>query len=218
MDTGVVRQRLDVIASLYPEAHCELHHTNVFELTIAVLLSAQCTDRTVNAVTHGLFARYRTPADYIAIPLVQLEQDIQRIGLYRNKAKHIQQLCHLLLTQYDGQIPATREQLMQLPGVGRKTANVILSTGFRIPAIAVDTHVERVSKRLGIAHADDSVWRVEQRLMHHVPQEQWGVTHHRLVLFGRYRCKARQPQCPDCPLHRDCDEGQRRMGSHPVSP
>ncbi|SEG09887.1 endonuclease III [Paenibacillus sp. UNC499MF] len=206
-----VRHILDTIGEMFPDAHCELNHSNPFELTIAVLLSAQCTDETVNKVTQTLFQKYKTPEDYLAVPLEELEQDIRRIGLYRNKAKNIQKLCQLILERYDGQIPTTHEQLVELPGVGRKTANVVVSNAFGVPAIAVDTHVERVSKRLGLAGKDDSVLEVEKKLMRKVPREEWTLTHHRLIFFGRYHCKAQSPKCDICPLLDICPEGKRRM-------
>lgn len=202
---------LRVIGEMFPDAHCELHHSNPFELTIAVLLSAQCTDETVNKVTATLFQKYRTPDDYLNVPLEELEGDIRRIGLFRNKAANIQKLCRLLIDDYGGDIPREHEELTKLPGVGRKTANVVVSNAFGVPAIAVDTHVERVSKRLGIAKADDSVLEVEKKLMKLVPRELWTETHHRLIFFGRYHCKAQNPQCPVCPLLDVCKEGKQRM-------
>ncbi len=211
MNQKQVRHILDTIAEMFPDAHCELHHSNPFELTIAVLLSAQCTDETVNKVTPSLFHKYKRPEDYLAVPLEELEQDIRRIGLFRNKAKHIQKLCQLLLDKFDGQIPEAHEDLVELPGVGRKTANVVVSNAFGVPAIAVDTHVERVSKRLGLAGWDDSVLEVEKKLMKRVPREEWTQTHHRLIFFGRYHCKAQNPQCEVCPLLDLCREGKKRM-------
>ncbi|RIX53549.1 endonuclease III [Paenibacillus nanensis] len=202
---------LDIIAEMFPDAHCELNHENPFELTIAVLLSAQCTDETVNKVTASLFQKYKTPHDYLAVPLEELEQDIRRIGLFRSKASNIQKLCRILIDKYEGEVPETHEGLTELPGVGRKTANVVMSNAFGVPAIAVDTHVERVSKRLGIAKPDDTVLAVEQKLMKLVPRDEWTLTHHRLIFFGRYHCKAQSPQCPICPLLDVCKEGQRRM-------
>ncbi|WP_240413829.1 endonuclease III [Paenibacillus periandrae] len=211
MNKKQARSILDIMASMFPDAHCELNHTNAFELTIAVLLSAQCTDETVNKVTASLFQKYKRPEDYVAVPLDELEQDIRRIGLFRNKAKHIQALCRMVLEKYDGSIPEKHEQLVELPGVGRKTANVVVSNAFGVPAIAVDTHVERVSKRLGMASEDDSVLEVEKKLMKLVPKEEWTDTHHRLIFFGRYHCKAQNPQCSICPLLDVCREGKKRM-------
>jgi endonuclease-3 len=206
-----VRHILDTIAEMFPDAHCELTHANPFELTIAVLLSAQCTDETVNKVTKDLFAKYKEPQDYLSVTIEELQQDIKRIGLYRNKAKHIQQLCKLLLEEYNGEIPTEHAELVKLPGVGRKTANVVVSNAFGVPAIAVDTHVERVSKRLGLAGKDDSVLQVEQKLMKQVPKDEWTMTHHRLIFFGRYHCKAQSPQCEICPLLDMCKESKSRM-------
>ncbi|ALS27831.1 endonuclease III [Paenibacillus sp. 32O-W] len=208
-----MRHILDTIADMFPDARCELNHRNPFELTIAVLLSAQCTDETVNKVTAHLFEKYKKPEDYLAVPVEELEQDIRRIGLFRSKAANIQKLCRILIDKYGGEVPREHAQLTELPGVGRKTANVVVSNAFGVPAIAVDTHVERVSKRLGIAKPDDSVLEVEKRLMKLVPREEWTLTHHRLIFFGRYHCKAQNPQCPVCPLLDICKEGQRRMKS-----
>jgi len=206
-----MRHILDIVAEMFPDAHCELHHNNPFELTIAVLLSAQCTDETVNKVTVSLFQKYKTPADYLAVPVEELEQDIRRIGLFRSKAANIQKLSRILIDKYEGEVPERHEQLVELPGVGRKTANVVVSNAFGVPAIAVDTHVDRVSKRLGFAKPDDTVLEVEKKLMKLVPQEEWTITHHRLIFFGRYHCKAQNPQCPVCPLLDLCKEGKKRM-------
>ncbi|AUS27127.1 endonuclease III [Paenibacillus sp. P2(2022)] len=211
MNAATARHILDTIGTMFPDAHCELNHDNAFELTIAVLLSAQCSDQMVNKVTADLFHKYKSPEDYLAVPLEELEQDIRRIGLYRNKAKHIHNLCRILIDQYGGEIPSEHDQLVKLPGVGRKTANVVVSTAFDVPAIAVDTHVERVSKRLGFAGWDDSVLEVEKKLMKRVPRDEWSVTHHRLIFFGRYHCKAQNPQCQVCPLLDVCREGKKRM-------
>lgn len=216
MTQKLVRHILDTIGELFPDAHCELRHSNPFELTIAVLLSAQCTDETVNKVTLDLFQKYKRPEDYLAVPLTELEQDIRRIGLFRNKASNIQKLCQLLLDKFEGEIPEKHEHLVELPGVGRKTANVVVSNAFGVPAIAVDTHVERVSKRLGLVGWDDSVLEVEKKLMKKVPREEWTQTHHRLIFFGRYHCKAQNPQCTICPLLDNCREGKKRMKPSPT--
>ncbi|ALP38738.1 endonuclease III [Paenibacillus sp. IHB B 3084] len=211
MNAATARHILDTIGTMFPDAHCELNHDNAFELTIAVLLSAQCSDQMVNKVTADLFQKYKTPEDYLAVPIEELEQDIRRIGLYRNKAKHIHNLCRILIDQYGGEIPSEHDELVKLPGVGRKTANVVVSTAFNVPAIAVDTHVERVSKRLGFAGWDDSVLEVEKKLMKRVPRDEWSLTHHRIIFFGRYHCKAQNPQCQVCPLLDVCREGKKRM-------
>ncbi|AZQ48373.1 endonuclease III [Bacillus sp. GX] len=206
-----IRYCLDTMADMYPEAHCELIHDNPFELVIAVALSAQCTDALVNKVTKNLFQKYKTPEDYLSVSLEELQQDIRSIGLYRNKAKNIQKLCQLLLDDYNGKVPEDRDELTKLPGVGRKTANVVVSVAYGIPAIAVDTHVERVSKRLAICRWKDSVLEVEKTLMKKIPMDEWSVTHHRMIFFGRYHCKAQRPQCEECPLLEVCREGKKRM-------
>lgn len=206
-----IRFCLDQMAEMFPTAHCELVHRNPFELVIAVALSAQSTDILVNKVTAQLFEKYKTPDDYIAVPLEELQNDIRRLGLFRNKAKNIQKMSQLLIDEYDRQVPREREELMKLPGVGRKTANVVVSVAFGEPAIAVDTHVERVSKRLGICRWKDSVLEVEKTLMKKIPKEEWSDTHHRLIFFGRYHCKAQNPECPSCPLLDLCREGKKRM-------
>lgn len=206
-----IRYSLDKMGEMFPEAHCELVHANPFELVIAVALSAQCTDVLVNKVTKGLFEKYKTPEDYLAVPLEELQQDIRSIGLFRNKANNIQKLCRMLLDEYGGEVPADRDDLIKLPGVGRKTANVVVSVAFGEPAIAVDTHVERVSKRLGFCRWKDSVLEVEKTIMKKVPKEEWSVTHHRMIFFGRYHCKAQNPQCDSCPLLDVCREGKKRM-------
>ncbi|WP_062356438.1 endonuclease III [Bacillus kwashiorkori] len=205
-----IRFCLDEMGKMFPEAHCELNHKNPFELVIAVVLSAQCTDALVNKVTKNLFEKYHTPHDYLNVSLEELQNDIRSIGLFRNKAKNIQKLCQILLEKYDGQVPKTREELMELPGVGRKTANVVMSVAFGVPAIAVDTHVERVSKRLAICRWKDTVLEVENTLMKKVPKEEWSITHHRMIFFGRYHCKAQSPKCLECPLLEICREGKKR--------
>ncbi|MBB5323360.1 endonuclease-3 [Anoxybacillus tepidamans] len=206
-----IRECLDKMGEMFPAAHCELVHRNPFELLIAVVLSAQCTDALVNKVTKQLFEKYKTPEDYVSVPLEELQQDIRSIGLYRNKAKNIQKLCAMLIEQYNGQVPNDRDELMKLPGVGRKTANVVVSVAFGVPAIAVDTHVERVSKRLGFCRWKDSVLEVEETLMRKIPKEEWSITHHRMIFFGRYHCKAQAPKCDVCPLLDLCREGKKRM-------
>ncbi|CEG27622.1 endonuclease III [Bacillus sp. B-jedd] len=206
-----IRFCLDEMGRMFPDAHCELNHKNPFELVIAVALSAQCTDVLVNKVTNSLFQKYQTPQDYLVVSLEELQNDIRSIGLFRNKAKNIQKLCQMLLDSYEGEVPSDRDELTKLPGVGRKTANVVVSVAYGIPAIAVDTHVERVSKRLGICRWKDSVLEVEKTLMKKVPMEEWSITHHRMIFFGRYHCKAQNPQCPTCPLLDVCREGKKRM-------
>ncbi|MFM2574989.1 endonuclease III [Staphylococcus warneri] len=203
-------EMIDVIADMFPDAECELRHDNAFELTIAVLLSAQCTDILVNKVTKSLFAKYKTPEDYLNVSDEELQSNIKSIGLYRNKAKNIKKLCQSLLDKFDGEIPQTNQELESLAGVGRKTANVVMSVAFNEPSLAVDTHVERVSKRLGINRWKDNVRQVEDRLCSVIPKERWNKSHHQLIFFGRYHCLARKPKCDICPLFNDCREGQKR--------
>ncbi|SFJ99642.1 DNA-(apurinic or apyrimidinic site) lyase /endonuclease III [Halobacillus dabanensis] len=206
-----IRYCLDIFEEMFPEAECELTHQNPFELLVAVVLSAQATDALVNKVTPQLFEKYKTPEDYISVPLEELQEDIKRIGLYRNKAKNIKKLSQTLVEKFGGEVPSTQKDLESLAGVGRKTANVVASVAFDEPAIAVDTHVERVSKRLGICRWKDSVLEVEKTLMRKVPVDEWSVTHHRMIFFGRYHCKAQRPNCEECPLLSLCREGQKRM-------
>jgi len=160
---------LDEMEQMFPDAHCELVHENPFELLVATLLSAQCTDVLVNKVTKNLFQKYKKPEDYLAVSIEELQTDIRSIGLFRNKAKNIQALSRQLIELYNGEVPPDRDLLTTFPGVGRKTANVVVSVAFDIPAIAVDTHVERVSKRLGLCRWKDSVLQVEETLMKKTP-------------------------------------------------
>lgn len=206
-----IRYCLDTMGEMFPTAHCELIHQNPFQLLIAVLLSAQTTDVNVNRVTVHLFQKYTTPEDFLSVTLEELQQDIRSIGLYRTKAKNIQKLCDKLINDFDGVVPRTRDELMQFPGVGRKTANVVMSVAFGVPAIAVDTHVERVAKRLAFCRWKDSVLQVEETLMKKIPEEEWSVSHHRFIFFGRYHCKATNPNCVECPLLTVCREGKKRM-------
>ncbi|UOQ93548.1 endonuclease III [Halobacillus shinanisalinarum] len=206
-----IRECLDVFEDMFPDAECELTHKNPFELLVAVVLSAQATDALVNKVTPQLFKKYKSPEDYLAVPLEELQHDIKSIGLYRNKAKNIQKLSHTLIDKFNGKVPSTKQELESLAGVGRKTANVVASVAFDEPAIAVDTHVERVSKRLAICRYKDSVLEVEKTLMRQLPKEEWSDTHHRMIFFGRYHCKAQRPNCEECQLLHLCREGQKRM-------
>ena len=202
---------LEEFARMFPDAHCELVHENAFELLVATLLSAQCTDVLVNRVTADLFQKYKQPEDYLAVDIEELQNDIRSIGLYRNKAKNIQALSAMLIEKFDGEVPADRDTLTTFPGVGRKTANVVVSNAFGIPAMAVDTHVERVAKRLGMNRWKDSPLIVEEKIMRWTPMEKWTDTHHQIIFFGRYHCKAQNPACSECPLLPLCREGKKRM-------
>lgn len=211
-----IRRCLDVMADMYPDAHCELYYSNPFELVIAVLLSAQTTDINVNKVTPNFFNKYKTPEDILAVPVENIEEDIKSIGLYRTKAKNIQKLARTLLDDFNGEVPRTREELETLAGVGRKTANVVLSVAFNEPAIAVDTHVERIAKRLAFCRWKDNLMQVEEALMKKIPRDEWSVTHHRLIFFGRYHCKARNPDCANCELLDICREGKKLMKKNSI--
>ena len=190
---------------LYPDAKCELIHHNDFELLIAVVLSAQTTDERVNSVTPSLFKKYPDAKSLSKAKNTDVEKIIKPIGLYHNKALNIIKLSEELCTRFDGNVPDNREQLQSLPGVGRKTANVILNNCFDYPAFAVDTHVSRVSKRLGIADVDDSVELIEEKLMNCYPKKNWGKLHHQFIFFGRYKCKAKKPECNNCPFTKICN-------------
>lgn len=209
MNKDKVNRILNTFDDMYPNAKCELNHDNHLQLLIAVMLSAQTTDASVNKLTLQLFQKYQTVEDYAYAPLEELEQDLHSIGLYRNKAKNIKAMANRLIERFDGQVPSTHEALMSLPGVGRKTANVVVSEGFNVPAIAVDTHVERISKRLGFAKKDDSVEVVEQKLQKAIPKQRWTKTHHQMIFFGRYHCKSMRPNCQNCPLIDICYEEKR---------
>jgi len=201
---GRIEEILTVLEEMYPNAECELNHTNGFELLIAVMLSAQTTDKSVNLLTKNLFAKYKTPQDYIDVSAIELENDVKRIGLYKNKAKNLKRLSQMIMDDFDGKIPTSQENLEKLAGVGRKTANVVLSVWFKVPRIAVDTHVNRVSKRLKLAFKNDTVLQVEEKLMKKIPMNKWSDTHHKSIFFGRYHCTARNPKCNGCRLKELC--------------
>jgi len=189
---------------LYPDAHCELNHSSDFELLIAVALSAQTTDVKVNKVTPILFKKYPDAYKLSKAKLEDVEKIIKSIGLYHNKALNIINLSKILVDKYNGEVLNNRLILESLPGVGRKTCNVILSNCFNEPAFAVDTHVSRVSKRLKIASKDDDTKTIEEKLMNYFPKKQWGKLHHQFIFFGRYMCKAIKPECDKCPFNKEC--------------
>ena len=199
------------MGDLFPDAHCELNHRNAFELLIATILSAQATDVGVNKVTPKLFERFPTPAHLAAASEESVIECIQSLGLYRSKAKNIRLCAQQLMERFDGEVPQTREELVSLAGVGRKTANVVMSVAFNIPAFAVDTHVERISKRLQICKQKDSVLEVEETLCRKIPKELWSRAHHWMIFFGRYHCIARKPKCHECPLLEMCAFGKREV-------
>ncbi len=201
---GRVDTVMQVLDEMFPHAECELNHTNALELLIAVMLSAQTTDASVNKLTMNLFKKYQSIDDYLMVSQDTLEQDLRQIGLYKNKAKNLRKTVRALKENFAGQVPRSQADLESLPGVGRKTANVVLSVWFDVPRIAVDTHVERVSKRLKLAYNPDSTQKVEEKLMRKIPKDKWSKIHHQMIFFGRYHCKAKNPKCDGCPLKSWC--------------
>lgn len=189
---------IEAMGEIFPEAKAELDHRSSFELLIAVILSAQTTDIGVNKATPELFRAYPTPEAMMHADLEDLEDKLKTIGLYRNKAKFIKNTSTKLVENFGGEVPDNRKDLESLPGVGRKTANVVLSVAFKEPAIAVDTHVERVSKRFNIVEEEATVIQVENTLMEKLPEDLWSIAHHRLIFFGRYQCSARKHDHEEC--------------------
>ncbi|MES2406487.1 MAG: endonuclease III [Pseudomonadota bacterium] len=198
-------------AAANPHPTTELEYTSPFELLVAVVLSAQATDKSVNLATRVLFPHANTPAALLALGQTGLEQYIQRIGLYKSKAKHLIETCQLLLSRHNGEVPTTRAALEALPGVGRKTANVLLNTAFGEAVMAVDTHIFRVANRIPLAPGKN-VLEVEHKLMKNIPREYLQDAHHWLILHGRYICKARKPDCPHCLIADLCEYPQKTAG------
>ena len=198
-----IKEVMDILLKVYPDAKAELDHENTFELLIATILSAQCTDVRVNKVTKDLFADLKTPEDYLRLTQEELGERIRTCGMYNTKSKNILATCKLLIEKYQGEVPGTLEELIELPGVGRKTANVVLSNAFDVPSIAVDTHVFRVSNRIGLANAKN-VLATEKQLMKNIEKDMWSKGHHLLIFHGRRICKARNPNCEECPLNEIC--------------
>ncbi|MBG0762490.1 endonuclease III [Acholeplasma laidlawii] len=192
------------LEELFPDAKAELDFTNNFELIVAVVLSAQTTDIAVNKVTKDLFKKYPTPNDLMHADVEDVMETIKTIGLYKTKARNIIGLAKRLVEDYGGLVPSERKDLESLPGVGRKTANVVLSNAFGIPALAVDTHILRISKRLGLADETDDALEVEMKLNNQFPKELWHKLHHQLIFFGRYHCIARKPNCDTCKMQDIC--------------
>ena len=191
------------LAKLYPHAHCVLHYDNPLQLLIATILSAQCTDVRVNMVTPALFARYPDAQAFADADIGELEKAIQSTGFFRNKAKNIQACCRLIVEKHGSQVPATMEELVPLPGIGRKTANVILGNAYGVPGITVDTHVGRLSRRMGLTKHQDPV-KVEHDLMELVPKKDWTMFSHRMIFHGRQVCAALKPNCDGCGVAKDC--------------
>lgn len=200
---SLIQKELNI---LYPNAHCELKHNNAFELLIAVILSAQTTDIRVNECTEVLFKKYKNAKKLAEADIKDVERIIKPIGMYHNKANSIINTSRSLLENFHGEVPCKREELESLPGVGRKTANVVLSNCFDYPAFAVDTHVSRVSKRLGLANFNDDVNIIEKKLNKAFKKEDWSKLHHQFIFFGRYTCKAKKPCCVKCPFIGKCNK------------
>jgi endonuclease-3 len=199
-----VKKVISGLRKAYPDAHCELNHSNPLELLVATILSAQCTDKRVNIVTGELFNKYRSAADYARADLAGLERDIRTTGFYRNKARSIKACGHALVERHGGSVPGTMEELIELGGVGRKTANVVLGNAFNINVgVVVDTHVARLSRRLGLTGETDPA-KIEQALMKLVPKEEWTLFSHWLIWHGRRRCSARKPDCAHCEISGLC--------------
>lgn len=193
------------LAKLYPDAHCALHYSDPLQLLIATILSAQCTDIRVNMVTPALFARYPLANDFAEADIKELETMIQSTGFFRNKARNIKACCKVIVELHGGEVPKTLDELVVLPGVGRKTANVVLGNAFDIPGITVDTHVHRLSQRWGLTTKDDAV-KIELDLMELIPKKEWTIFSHRTIFHGRQVCFARKPKCGECSMETFCPQ------------
>jgi endonuclease III len=208
-------QIIKLLKRAHPDAHCALNHSNAFELLVATILSAQCTDERVNIVTANLFRKYRSPEDYLKVRDIELQQDIKTTGFFRNKTKSIQGACKMLVEEFDGEVPRTMEELLKLPGVARKTANVVLGVAYEIAAgIVVDTHVSRLSHRLGLTRQKDAV-KIEKDLTELVPKKDWIIFSHLLIFHGRRVCKARRPLCEECSVEMLCPSSMLKTGKVP---
>ena len=203
IEDSLIPQVIDILEDMHPEAMCALDHRNTFELLVSVVLSAQTTDVSVNKVTPQLFSRYPAPADLARADISDVISIIRTIGLYKTKSANIIRLAAMLESEYGGEVPGDFDRLTSLPGVGRKTANVVLAEGFGVPRIAVDTHVFRVAGRIGLADGRD-VTETEEQLMARIPEDQWIRTHHLLIFHGRKCCSARKPACERCGLSDIC--------------
>ena len=199
-----IKKILDILEQTYPDAECELNYTSAFELLIATILSAQCTDVRVNKVTAELFKKYNKPEDFAKLSTAEISEEIKSCGLYKSKAQKIKETSVILCSNYGGEVPDKMEELVKLPGVGRKTANVVLSNAFGVDAIAVDTHVFRVSSRIGLVKTDTPE-KTEFELMKVLPKKRWSKAHHLIIFHGRRICKARKPECNICPIVEYCD-------------
>jgi endonuclease-3 len=209
---------LERLAKAYPNAECALLHRNAWELMVATILSAQCTDARVNMVTPGLFKKFPTPTDFAHAPLVEIEEQIRSTGFYHNKAKSLNGAARRLIAEYSGKVPETMEELLTLPGVARKTANVVLGVAFhKAVGVVVDTHVLRLSRRLELTKATEPI-QVEKDLMEIIPQDHWIAFSHEMIHHGRQVCIARKPRCIDCTLEPLCYSGDKTWSSHDLTP
>ncbi len=199
-----------ILKATYPDVKTQLYYINPFQLLVATILSAQCTDKQVNSVTPNLFNELKTPNDFADAPNETIEELIHSTGFFHNKAKNIKNCSKALIENYNGKLPKTLDEMIKLPGVGRKTANVVLGAAFGIPGIVVDTHVTRISRRLGLTENKDPV-KIEFDLMEIIPKEEWSDFSLHLVYFGRAICKARKPNCPSCPLNGLCDSPEKKL-------
>lgn len=207
---GRVKKIIPFLKKAYPNAGCRLNYSDPLELLIATILAAQCTDERVNEVTKGLFQKYRKPEDYLKVPLTKLEEEIRPTGFFKNKARSIQKSCRSLVEEHGGEVPPNMEALVQLGGVGRKTANVVLGNAFGKPAIIVDTHVLRVAPRLGLTE-ESNPDKIEFDLQHRVPRKSWTLFSHLLAFLGRDACVPGKPWCSRCPVEEYCPyKGERR--------
>ncbi len=204
-----LKKILTILRKSYPDAKCALVHRNALDLLVATILSAQCTDERVNIVTKVLFKKYRKADDYVAVELEELQEDIRSTGFYKNKGKNIQGACKLIADEHKGKVPDTMEELVKLPGVGRKTANVLLGNVFGVPGITTDTHVIRLSRLMGLSKNSDPV-KLEQDLMKLVPEKEWTNFSHQIIFHGRQVCNARKPDCENCLLETLCCYGKHK--------
>jgi endonuclease-3 len=209
------REIIKLLKRAHPDAHCALNHSSAFELLIATILSAQCTDERVNIVTADLFRKYRRPEDYLKVPAVELQQDVRTTGFFRNKTKSIQGACKMLVEEFGSEVPRTMDELLRLPGVARKTANVVLGVAYGIAAgVVVDTHVSRLSQRLRLTKQKDA-GKIEADLMELVPRKDWIIFSHLLIFHGRRVCKARRPLCEECVVEKLCPSSTLKTGKVP---
>lgn len=199
-----IKEILDILEETYPDAECELNYTTPFELLVATILSAQCTDIRVNKVTGEMFKKYNTPEQFADLDISEIEEMIRTCGLFKSKAKKIKETSEILVSEFGGEVPESLEELIKLPGVGRKTAGVVLSNAFGWPAIPVDTHVFRIVNRLGIVNTSTPE-KTEFELMKVLPKERWSKAHHLFIFHGRRRCNARKPECTGCPVEKHCN-------------